>query len=234
MELWIQNAKLVDETGEWFADLLIRDGKIAAVGQGLAAGGEALDAAGLTVMPAFVDLHCHFRDPGYLQKEDIETGCRAAAKGGYTAVNLMANDWLMLTSTWNTDNLYAGAEVSYEYKDLVALTAHTVYRKWSADGEGDDIGVLYFKPEVEANIKLEVRPVSPLRVHVGFLKTTRTETNGLRMDPVDNLYAGADYNLFKGIAVYARLDNLLNKHYQYYPYIPAEGFNLVGGVSFRF
>lgn len=91
MELWIQNAKLVDETGEWFADLLIRDGKIAAVGQGLAAGGEALDAAGLTVMPAFVDLHCHFRDPGYLQKEDIETGCRAAAKGGYTAVNLMAN-----------------------------------------------------------------------------------------------------------------------------------------------
>ena len=91
MELWIQNAKLVDETGEWFADLLIRDGKIAAVGQGLAAGGEALDAAGLTVMPAFVDLHSHFRDPGYLQKEDIETGCRAAAKGGYTAVNLMAN-----------------------------------------------------------------------------------------------------------------------------------------------
>lgn len=168
-------------------------------------------------------------------------GIRVNLYGGYQNLKndlftlyLPAAPGFSLLDTWNTDNLYAGAEVSYEYKDIVALTAHTVYRKWSADGEGDDIGVLYFKPEVEANIKLEVRPVSPLRVHVGFLKTTRTETAGLRMDPVDNLYAGADYNLFKGIAVYARLDNLLNKHYQYYPYIPAEGFNLVGGVSFRF
>ena len=50
-----------------------------------------LDAGGLTVLPAFVDLHCHWRTPGFEYKEDIETGSRAAAAGGYTFVNLMPN-----------------------------------------------------------------------------------------------------------------------------------------------
>lgn len=91
MELLIKNAKLVDEAAELAADVLVRDGKIAAIGRGLDCTGEVIDAGGLTLLPSFVDLHCHFRDPGFTQKEDIETGCRAAAKGGYTAVNLMAN-----------------------------------------------------------------------------------------------------------------------------------------------
>jgi dihydroorotase len=76
-------------------ELYAKDGKIAAVGQGLAAlAGEdetVLDAGGLTVLPAFVDLHCHWRTPGFEYKEDIETGSRAAAAGGYTFVNLMPN-----------------------------------------------------------------------------------------------------------------------------------------------
>lgn len=91
MELLIKNAKLVDETGEKSGDVLVRDGKIAAVGFDLPCAGEVIDAAGLTLLPAFVDLHVHFRDPGLTHKEDIETGSRAAARGGYTAVNLMAN-----------------------------------------------------------------------------------------------------------------------------------------------
>ena len=76
-------------------ELYAKDGKIAAVGQDLAAlAGEnetVLDAGGLTVLPAFVDLHCHWRTPGFEYKEDIETGSRAAAAGGYTFVNLMPN-----------------------------------------------------------------------------------------------------------------------------------------------
>ena len=76
-------------------ELYVKDGKIAAVGQDLAAlAGEnetVLDAGGLTVLPAFVDLHCHWRTPGFEYKEDIETGSRAAAAGGYTFVNLMPN-----------------------------------------------------------------------------------------------------------------------------------------------
>ena len=76
-------------------ELYVKDGKIAAVGQDLAAlAGEnetVLDAGGLTVLPAFVDLHCHWRTPGFEYKEDVETGSRAAAAGGYTFVNLMPN-----------------------------------------------------------------------------------------------------------------------------------------------
>ena len=76
-------------------DLLLRGGRIAAVGAPLAAlaapGEEILDAAGRTVLPAFVDLHCHWRTPGFEYKEDIATGSAAAAAGGYTFVNLMPN-----------------------------------------------------------------------------------------------------------------------------------------------
>ena len=68
-------------------ELYAKDGKIAAVGQDLAAlareNETVLDAGGLTVLPAFVDLHCHWRTPGFEYKEDIETGSRAAAAGGY-------------------------------------------------------------------------------------------------------------------------------------------------------
>lgn len=52
---------------------------------------EIYDAAGLVVAPGFVDIHVHFRDPGFTHKEDIETGSMAAAAGGFTTVVLMAN-----------------------------------------------------------------------------------------------------------------------------------------------
>lgn len=50
-----------------------------------------IDAEGLVAAPGLVDVHSHFRDPGFTYKEDIETGAKAAAKGGYTTVVLMAN-----------------------------------------------------------------------------------------------------------------------------------------------
>ena len=63
-----------------------------AVGEGLSTGGDTvLDAGGRTLLPAFIDLHCHFRTPGFEYKEDIDSGSRAAARGGYTFVNCMAN-----------------------------------------------------------------------------------------------------------------------------------------------
>ena len=72
-------------------ELFVKDGKIAAVGQDLSAlageGETVLDAGGLTVLPAFVDLHCHWRTPGFEYKEDIETGSRAAAEVGLCDVN---------------------------------------------------------------------------------------------------------------------------------------------------
>lgn len=70
----------------------LKNGVITAVGEGLSAGGDTvLDAGGRTLLPAFIDLHCHFRTPGFEYKEDIDSGSRAAARGGYTFVNCMAN-----------------------------------------------------------------------------------------------------------------------------------------------
>ena len=73
-------------------DLLIRDGVVAAVGRDAAApGAEIIDAAGLVALPGLVDLHTHLREPGREDAETVETGSRAAALGGYTAVCAMAN-----------------------------------------------------------------------------------------------------------------------------------------------
>lgn len=81
------------------ADVAIQDGKILKVSDSPSEIGSALlpqdceviDAKGCVVAPGLVDVHVHFRDPGFTHKEDIETGARAALKGGFTSVVLMAN-----------------------------------------------------------------------------------------------------------------------------------------------
>jgi dihydroorotase len=89
MTYLIRGARLV---GGEPADLLIRDGVVAQVGQVRAAkGAEVIDADGLVALPGLVDLHTHLREPGREDAETVETGSRAAALGGYTAVCAMAN-----------------------------------------------------------------------------------------------------------------------------------------------
>ncbi len=90
--MYLKNTRTA--TGEAM-DFLLRDGKIFALGTDLSAAAlseePTLDAQGKTVLPAFIDLHCHWRTPGFEYKEDIATGSAAAAAGGYTFVNLMPN-----------------------------------------------------------------------------------------------------------------------------------------------
>jgi dihydroorotase len=75
------------------ADLLVRDGQVAEIGDGLEqpAGAELVDAAGLHAFPAFVDPHVHLRTPGREDEEDIDSGTRAAAAGGYCAILAQPN-----------------------------------------------------------------------------------------------------------------------------------------------
>ena len=73
-------------------DVLLRDGGLAEMGAGIdAAGAQVLDADGLVALPGLVDLHTHLREPGREDAETVETGTRAAALGGFTAVHAMAN-----------------------------------------------------------------------------------------------------------------------------------------------
>lgn len=91
MELLIKNAKIVDWSQNFIGDIYINEGIICEIGKNLKKDCEIIDAEGLTLLPSFIDLHVHFREPGFTNKEDIESGSYAAVRGGYTMVNLMAN-----------------------------------------------------------------------------------------------------------------------------------------------
>jgi dihydroorotase len=93
MSEWlIRGGTVLDQGGERRADVLVVDGLVSEVGLDLDGGdAEVLDAAGWIVSPGFVDLHTHLREPGKEEAETIETGSRAAAKGGYTCVVAMPN-----------------------------------------------------------------------------------------------------------------------------------------------
>lgn len=93
MMIHIKNAKVLQgdrtETG---TDLLIKDGMLVAMGRNIGSDTDMMiDATGLYALPGLVDAHCHLRDPGYEYKEDIESGTRSAARGGFTSIACMPN-----------------------------------------------------------------------------------------------------------------------------------------------
>lgn len=99
-ELLIKNANVVSpaDSIDGKYDILINDGKIVAIDKNLMTDGETVNAEGLYAIPGLVDMHVHLRDPGQTYKEDILTGCKAAAAGGVTSLLAMPN------TTPSTDN----------------------------------------------------------------------------------------------------------------------------------
>jgi dihydroorotase len=91
--LLVKGGTVVDASGTRRADVAVSDGTIAAIAPDIDAGTGVLvlDAGGCVVAPGLVDLHAHLREPGSEQAETVETGARAAALGGYTAVVAMPN-----------------------------------------------------------------------------------------------------------------------------------------------
>lgn len=105
MSVLIRGVRLYGEGDP--VDVRIADGQIAEIGSGIeAAGAEVIEAAGQILLPGFVDLHTHLREPGREYAEDIETGSAAAALGGYTAVFAMANTDPVADSPVVTDHVW--------------------------------------------------------------------------------------------------------------------------------
>lgn len=97
MSLWIINGNIWNETTSnlEIKHVRIEDGKIAAIVDGAetpdTGSAQVIDAQGKLVSPGFIDMHVHLRDPGFEYKEDIKTGTRSAAKGGFTTIACMPN-----------------------------------------------------------------------------------------------------------------------------------------------
>ena len=93
MMILYQNARIVDRDQDTCGCVLTREDQVYYVGTTCpkVPVDQVVDLAGKVLMPAFVDLHCHLRDPGYEYKETLETGMKAALKGGYATLCAMAN-----------------------------------------------------------------------------------------------------------------------------------------------
>lgn len=120
MELLIKNVRIVDWAQDFYGDLYILKGKINEIGKHLHKDCKVIDGKGKVLMPSFVDLHAHFRDPGFTHKEDMLSGSKAAVRGGYTTVNLMANT-SPVCSTMETVNY-----VKERAKDIGLVDVHQV------------------------------------------------------------------------------------------------------------
>lgn len=96
--LLIKNAHIIDCTQSLYADVYIENGIISEINKSLIKNCKTIDGTGFVLMPSFVDMHAHFREPGFTYKEDILSGSMAAVRGGYTAVNLMPNTKPVISS----------------------------------------------------------------------------------------------------------------------------------------
>ncbi|HSR11212.1 MAG TPA: dihydroorotase [Thermodesulfobacteriota bacterium] len=96
MNFLFKNARVVDPASgtDDRLDVLVEGGKISEIGRGIPPSGEkaeVIDCAGKILVPGLIDMHCHLREPGFEYKEDIASGSRAGAAGGYTTLVCMAN-----------------------------------------------------------------------------------------------------------------------------------------------
>lgn len=145
--LVLRGGTVVDELGERRADVICADGKVAEVGEGLEvpAGATVLDAGGCLVAPGLVDLHAHLREPGNEDAECIETGARAAALGGYTAIVAMPNtDPPIDNAPVAAEVLSLGAKAMCKVTVAGAITVGRAGERLAPLGELASLGVRLF------------------------------------------------------------------------------------------
>lgn len=170
-DLVIRNGRVIDPAAarDETADVLVHDGKLAAIGRGLSGdGAEEFDATGLIVAPGFIDMHVHLREPGFEHAETIETGSRAAAAGGFTTVCCMPNTNPINDSPYVTQYIIERAR-QHAVVRVLPIAAIT---KNSAGEELSPIGVL--KAAGAVAISDDGRPVMNARVMRRAMEAARS------------------------------------------------------------
>lgn len=161
---------------------------------------------------------------------NIHAGYQNLQDDLYQSMDLIPVPYLTFGQT-HTSNVYVGAQLSYDYKEFLSISTMGTYRSWSADMNP----ALLFKPAFEFTLNADIRPMPALLLNLGYQHIGREKIADVeKLSPVSNLYLGASYTLFKGVSIYVRVNNLLNKEYQYFGGYPTEGLNFLGGVSFQF
>ena len=144
IEYVIKGGRVIDASGETFADVLVRDGEIVGIGPDLN-GSRTIDATGCVVAPGLVDLHTHLREPGKEEAETIESGSNAAALGGYTAVLAMPNTTPAIDCASVVRDVQAIARgVACDVEVAGAITVGRAGEQLAPMGEMSDLGVKIF------------------------------------------------------------------------------------------
>ena len=174
-------------------DVLIVDGKIAAVGANLdASGAEQFDATGLIVAPGFIDMHVHLREPGFEYAETIESGSRAAAAGGFTSICCMPN-----TAPVN-DNATVTSYIMERAERYAVVNVHPIgaITKNSAGEELAAIGSM--KQAGAVAISDDGRPVMNARVMRRAMETAHSFGIPV-IDHCEDLHLSAGGDMHEGV-----------------------------------
>ncbi|MFO1537028.1 MAG: dihydroorotase [Actinomycetota bacterium] len=143
-DLVIRGGRVLDPGGARTADVRVHDGVVVEVGEHLT-GDATLDASGCLVAPGLVDVHVHLREPGMEEAETVETGARAAALGGYTAVVAMPNTTPPLDDpTVVAAVLAAGTRAACEVVSSGTITRGRAGEELAPMGELHALGVRMF------------------------------------------------------------------------------------------
>jgi dihydroorotase len=193
-QLLIKNGRVIDPASatDMLADVLIRDGSIAAVAPDLEApGAELLDATGLVVAPGFIDMHVHLREPGFEHAETIETGARAAAAGGFTSICCMPNTQPVNDSATVTSYIVERARrlAVTNVFPIGAITKNSAGEELAAIGSMKKAGVVA--------ISDDGRPVMNARVMRRAMEFARSFDLPV-IDHCEDLNLSADGNMHEG------------------------------------
>lgn len=103
---------------------------------------------------------------------------------------------------------------------------------------------MLMKPKFDIQFNTDVKVLPELTINAGYqyvarnsvrlYSLTEADPQNIKLNPVNNLSLGATYNLFKGVSIFARFNNVLNQDYQYSYSYPVQGINFLGGLSFQF
>ncbi|NDW13290.1 TonB-dependent receptor [Bacteroides sp. 214] len=129
-----------------------------------------------------------------------------------------------------TSNLNVGGKLLYNYKDRFAVSAEGTYYNWDAD---ENINLL-LKPEFQFDFRVDTKFLPELNLGLNYQYISRVDAEYNPENAVNNLGVSLTYEFHKGISIYAKGSNLLNKKYSYSVNYVVQGINFVGGLAFRF